>query len=592
MARHQSVYALLVLYVALYVKSLDAMPANPHPMTVTLYDGSNVTVRLVGDEFGSVHVLEDNGHVILPVDPPDAAKGIDYEYATLEGGPGGKYVGTGKRIGDIPMDSLKPIDPRTVRPVQDPEKLLKMRTKSPQGLKNNRGRRLSITASGQVPNLVCLIRFQDHSGRTLPSKQQITNLMNQEGGGDDCPTGSVRDIYLENSYGTFDLTSVVTDWYDCSLTEAQAAGSDSATGDDSRLDECLYECLEQAAVDFDFADFDSNNDGEIDAIAFLHSGFGAETGSTDCHGTSSANRIWSHKFSFEYFTQGVYSSNGVSVPEYHISPAVWGTCGSEIGRIGVIAHETGHFLGLPDLYDYTTGSGIGSWGMMANSWGTDGTQLYPPAFSAWSRYILGWLRDGVEVQTLSQTSDSGTYSLLAIGGTDTQRGDLLKITFGFSSADEYLLVCNRRPYGIDSKAPGDGILVWHIDESNSCGGNSCPGYAGQACYPFNGEHYQVALTQADGEYDLEQGYYSDTGDVFIGSGASLSDCGPSTDCEPNTRAYHNGELTLTGISITDISDAADTVSLTVALDATNSGDVRHHSLKLNGCFPSFVSPPL
>eukprot|EP00750_Incisomonas_marina_P019313 INCI3285.4.p1 GENE.INCI3285.4~~INCI3285.4.p1 ORF type:complete len:1408 (-),score=217.48 INCI3285.4:617-4840(-) len=562
MAVRVSVFGAVALVLSL-VPACVSMPANPNPFNYTLYDGSNLTVRLRGNELGNLLVLEENGQVIVEVDPPEGNTGIDFKYATVDEVTGA-VMPTGPRVKDVDPASFEKVDPRTVRVVLNPEKVARMRPPSAKASAGLKGRRL-VEATGLVRNLMCLIRFSDHKSRTLPTVQQITNLMNEAGGGADAPSGSVRDVYLENSYGTFDLTSTVTPWYDCTLTERQAAGTDSATGSDSRLDECMRQCLTKAAADYDLVDFDSDDDGVIDAVGFLHSGYGAELGGADCNGVGYKNRIWSHKWGF----YPPFEADGISVPEYHISPGLWGDCGSEIGRMGVIAHETGHFFGLPDLYDYSdTGSGLGDFALMANSWGVDGSQYYPPAFNAWSRVTLGWITDVIVVD---DASDAGQYTLNAIGGTP----EVMKITYGFSHPDEYLLVSNRRPYGIDSLLPADGVFVWHVDDSDDvCSGqktNGCPGYPGQSCWPFNGQHYWVALIQADGFYDLEKGYSADSQDVFIGPNAELSDCGGSS-CQPNCRAYQGGIIALTGITLSGFSNAGDSVTFTVELDDSTSGN--------------------
>ena len=64
--------------------------------------------------------------------------------------------------------------------------------------------------------------------------------------------------------------------------------------------------------------------------------------------------------------------------------------GMVLGSQGEFAHEFGHQLGLPDLYDYTYESaGLGEWELM--SWGSFNMNAYvPPHISAWCKVFLGW----------------------------------------------------------------------------------------------------------------------------------------------------------------------------------------------------------
>src|SRR5262249_20490912 len=129
----------------------------------------------------------------------------------------------------------------------------------------------------------------------------------------------------------------------------------------------VEDALDQVDKLVNFGDFDTDNDGYIDSITIIHSGYGAETGG------GGGNWIWSHRWSLPTpWTSSDRNASGVrvKVSTYHTEPALWETSGTSITHIGVICHETGHAFGLPDLYDTDySGSGIGSYCLMANSWG-------------------------------------------------------------------------------------------------------------------------------------------------------------------------------------------------------------------------------
>ena len=474
-------------------QSAQATSASPHPFTVEQPDGTRIVLHVRGnpaynwqEDINGFTVLEQNGR---------------YVYARR--GASGQLEATDHEVGKA--------DPRAVglsrREMPSAAVRATLRAGGPAGGESapSAGPEAAIT-SGTLKNLVVLVRFSDHTGRTLPSIPALDELFNATSTTSNAPgpAGSLQMVYLQNSYGALTIDSTVYAWVTVSNTEAYYANNNS--GLTTKTHEALKEALDLLEDLFDqdpgisFSDFDADSDGDIDAITFLHSGYGAEWG-------GGINRIWSHKW---FLSGGGWTSNdGVHVSSYHISPALWGTSGSNIGRVGVIAHETGHFLGLSDLYDTdsTAGDGIGSWGLMANSWGFDGNQICIPNMSAWSKVQMGW-----SIPTV--LSSSGTYNINQVE-TNNQ---IYRIDYNYPS-NEYLLIENRQRAGTETCLDQGGLIVFHIDDNHNY---NTQGYPGQSGWPGNGNHYRVAVLQADGNYNLEKGNNrGDAGDAYHGASALL-----------------------------------------------------------------------
>jgi hypothetical protein len=99
--------------------------------------------------------------------------------------------------------------------------------------------------------------------------------------------------------------------------------------------------------------------------------------------------------------------------------------------------------------------------------------------------------------------------------------------------------------------------------------NNIEGFPGQAGWPGNGNHFKVALLQADGKYNLEnitKNVYGrgDGGDVYRAGGVSA--IGMSTT--PNTDRYKLGTAGPTACRITNISNSGSTMTFDYSFPAS------------------------
>jgi M6 family metalloprotease-like protein len=338
-------------------------------------------------------------------------------------------------------------------------------------------------------------------------------------------TGSMRDFYWENSYQTFELIGDVAGWFRMPQDYSYYTDGQSGFGDYPNNAQRMVEDAVYAADSVvNFADYDTDGNGFVDALFVVHAGPGAEE-------TGSGWQIWSHRWVTSYHVH----LDGVIVHDYSTEPEI--RIGSGLVDMGVFCHEFGHVLGLPDFYDYDyTSEGLGDWSLMAGgSWNNNGKT--PAHFDAWGKKTLGWTTvnrltsNQNDVEILQAESSPVSYRLWTYGNT----------------GDEYFLIENRQKVGFDKSLPGHGLLIYHVDEDAPSNSNEwCPGDPASP-------HYKVALEQADGQFELEGcfgfGSQGDSGDPFPGSTDKRAFDDTTT---PNSRDYYDNP---TQVAVWNISDS-------------------------------------
>ncbi|WP_329547358.1 immune inhibitor A [Streptomyces sp. NBC_01356] len=244
---------------------------------------------------------------------------------------------------------------------------------------------------------------------------------------------SMKTYYEKQSSGRYSVDGEVSDWVKVPYNEARYGSNDATTGawyavqdgvtawvaaqeaagaTDAEIKAQLAEYDQWDRYDFDGDGNFNESDGYIDHFQIVHAGEDESAGG----GAQGADAIWAHRwyaFGTDAGSTGpegnklggaAIGDTGIWVGDYTIQP--------ENGGLGVFAHEYGHDLGLPDLYDTNGGdNSTGFWTLMSSgSWlGTGEEEIgnLPGDMTAWDKLQLGWLN--------YDTAKAGTKSSHTLG---------------------------------------------------------------------------------------------------------------------------------------------------------------------------------
>jgi M6 family metalloprotease-like protein len=296
----------------------------------------------------------------------------------------------------------------------------------------------------------------------------------------------------------------------------------------------------------DYSQYDHNNDGSVTAeelcIILIVAGYENAYGGA----SSKSPRVWGHKSSI-----GAVSFDGVYLGPYCMVGERHNTTGSSTDRqltIGIICHELGHLmLGLPDLYDRDGSSaGVGDWDLMASgNWNSAGyySGEDPAHLSAWCKAKAGIILPEDILAPAAGESIAPAWNT----------GDAKRLWLDPYKYGEYFLVENRQQEGFDAGIPGEGLLIWHIDESVSTQND-------------NESHKLVDLESADGLTQLDSN--TNSGDAMDPFGPVSGNTAFNDNTNPNARNY-SGEAT--GVSVSNIGVAKTSMSADF-LPTSTSGD--------------------
>jgi len=470
-----------------------------------------------------------------------------------------------------------PVGAMPPRPgVKEPALLAALRLKGLDSPKDGliqqlRAKDANAKISGSRSYPVVMGYFTDLASTNTQSEFQTMLFSNASG------TKSVNNYYRDMSYNTMSCSGSVASWVSSGNTVAYFGGGNNGLNNGTTAN--TYEFIRavltnsDATVDFSNPEYDLNHDGYVDVLWVVHAGKGGEE--------ATSNDIWSHSWNLSSWAGGTYyvtndistyTGNPVRINKYIIMPertnyADGNGSTTEMIGAGVFAHEFGHALGLPDLYDtggYSiSGDGLGLFSLMAaGSWGGDyNSGATPVSLDVWCKRFLGWLAPAIVksngsypvISTLASASNS-SYHLAQMGNEGTMQFWLVENRWRTAAGPVSGVAW-------DANLAAQGLGIYHVDSfytsstylsNNQVNVNSTSGTSRNRPYGVALEETDVGALGYSSELWIGGTYGGEAVDFWNSSTqANFDSMGTSYPV-----SYFNNNITRSGIAVMGISAAS------------------------------------
>lgn len=451
---------LSITFALMGIVSGFAAKAYPGIVTVTQSDGTELNVRIYGDEHFNWLTTEDG--VLL------VKEGNNYYIAETTS------YGTLKATNYIAHNANKRL-PAEIKAIkkQDLSRFRSYAIKKASPAKamgtGNSGVKY-FPHSGSPKALVILVEFSDTPFQSGEKAKNVFEHFLKGKAEDNLPDGyeaytgsyknknnlrnkgSVSDYFYDMSKGTYTPQFDVVGPYKLNHTSLYYG-----KGEKDNTYALVSDACKAADKDVDFSEYDADGDGMVDLVYIIYAGYPASM-------SGNPNDIWP-KSGPGNGSFGTY--DGKKVCRYGVHAEL--NFGRELNQkngfllsgIGLFCHEFSHTLGLPDLYPTVDASKVDNqnpemWDLMDGGEYTYNGGYCPTPYSPWEMDAMGWATP-IELSDEKQTVTLKSYGKERVA---------YKIK---GENNEYLLLQNIQIGGWWTGVAyvyKTGMLVWRIDYNN------------------------------------------------------------------------------------------------------------------------------